>query len=431
MRSATGGSPTTSALAPRLFRLARVGWAALAILTLVIFAAGLRARHDALLVVCPDQACAHFQLSSASVAALHELGLTLNAYAVYLSVVVGFGVVAYVALAGVLVWRQHGNWVAITFASSLVASLPSLYFSVTEALTRAAPAWQTPIDVTRAGGVWLLFTACCVFPNGRFAPAWTRLLVPVSLIVMLPAALVAPLPVFARVAAVLLMAGVALQAYRYRRLFTASERRQGKWVILGTGLLALFLVALNFTPVLVPATRTPGLTEVLYLLAGATLTVLVSLIFVASAAIAILKHHLFDIDVIVNRALVYTTLTTLLAVIYGASVVLFQGVFLTATGQESDLAIIVSTLTTAAVFQPLRHRLRRFIYRRFYRRRYDASQALAHFAAAARDEVNLDRLAGRLIDVTQETVQPAHVSLWLRADPPPPPPASTWRYGSA
>ncbi len=283
---------------------------------------------------------------------------------------------------------------------------------------RTSPLWRLPLGITQGLGVWLVFTAYCIFPNGRFVPAWTRLLVPVALLISLPAALAAPLPMFARVAAILLLVGVSLQIYRFRQVFTASERQQSKWVLLGTTVLATFLVALNFTPVVVPAVRAPGMSDVLYVLVGATMTVVVSLLYVACAAITLLKYRLFDINVLVTRTLVYTALTASLAMLYVASVVIFQSAFQVVIGQESDLAIISSTLVIAVAFQPLRRQLQTTIDRRFYRRRYDAAQALAHFAAVARDEVDLDRLAERLLGVAEETLQPTHVSLWLRPTRP-------------
>jgi hypothetical protein len=130
--------------------------------------------------------------------------------------------------------------------------------------------------------------------------------------------------------------------------------------------------------------------------------------------LAIFKYRLYDIDLIIRRTLVYTLLTVLLALTYFGSVVLFERVATVVTGQGSTVGVVVSTLIIAALFNPLRTRTQALIDRHFYRRKYDAAHTLARFAAAARDEVNLDRLVAELVGVVEETMQPAHVSTWLK-----------------
>jgi hypothetical protein len=139
--------------------------------------------------------------------------------------------------------------------------------------------------------------------------------------------------------------------------------------------------------------------------------------------IAVLKYRLYEIDIIINRALVYGPLTVSLAAVYFGGVVGMQAAFRAVTGQEQQpqLAVVVSTLTIAAMFGPLRRRIQNVIDRRFYRRKYDASRILAAYGTRLRDEVDLKTLSDDLLVVVRETVQPAHASLWLRSSDRTPP----------
>jgi hypothetical protein len=133
-----------------------------------------------------------------------------------------------------------------------------------------------------------------------------------------------------------------------------------------------------------------------------------------AAGIAILRYRLYDIDVVINRTLVYGVLTAALALVYVGSIVLLQGLFRALTGETSQLAVVASTLAIAALFVPLRQRVQAFIDRRFYRRKYDVAKTLQAFNTRLRDDVDLDNVADELVEVVKETMQPAHVTLWLR-----------------
>jgi hypothetical protein len=197
----------------------------------------------------------------------------------------------------------------------------------------------------------------------------------------------------------------------------AVSRAQMLWglggLLFGFGLLTLLLLASTFQWV--------KFSEDLIDLGAAVATTVMGI----SLTIAITRYHLFDIDIIIRRALVYSLLTALLALVYFASVVLLQALLRLVTGQSSSQFVtVLSTLAIAALFVPLRAAIQRAIDRRFYRRKYDVARTLAGFAAAARDEVELDRLSDHLVTVVAETMQPAAVSLWVKPTTTPRPPAA-------
>jgi hypothetical protein len=192
---------------------------------------------------------------------------------------------------------------------------------------------------------------------------------------------------------------------RFRRS-GGLERQQIKWLAFAA--LAVPVWFLTNAPV-EAASRT------LFIVMDAF--IFVALIPVA-AGVAILRYRLYDIDVVINRTLVYGGLTVTLALIYFGGVATTQAIFRALTGQEQQpqVAVVISTLVIAALFSPLRRRIQGFIDRRFYRRKYDAAKTLEAFSARLRDETDLDALRDDLVGVVRETMQPAHVSLWLRPE---------------
>jgi hypothetical protein len=208
------------------------------------------------------------------------------------------------------------------------------------------------------------------------------------------------------------VAAIVSLILRFRRS-RGEERQQIKWFAYASalGFMAILFVTLFDLPV--ADERTDALLEhLVWTVAPLSLPV--------SAGIAILRYRLYDIDVIINRTLVYGTLTALLAAVYFGGVAATQAIVRTLTGQQEQpqLAIVVSTLLIAALFNPLRRHIQSFIDRRFYRRKYDAAKTLEAFSAKLRDETDLDALSDDLVGVVRETMQPAHISLWLRPETP-------------
>ncbi|HET7480061.1 MAG TPA: hypothetical protein VFJ72_11160 [Rubrobacteraceae bacterium] len=217
------------------------------------------------------------------------------------------------------------------------------------------------------------------------------------------AGIVQPLPVLLLVAALI---SLALRQRRSR----GQERQQLKWF---TSSLILYVVLVGADTVSFfyygSESAMPGWASLFNDIAISSY----GLIPIA-AGIAILRYRLYEIDLLINRALVYSALTVSLAAVYVGSVVLLQMVLRSLTGESSQLAVVASTLAIAALFNPLRRRVQALVDRRFYRRKYDAARTLEAFGSRLRDETDLDDLSDHLVAVVRETMQPEHVSLWLR-----------------
>jgi hypothetical protein len=203
---------------------------------------------------------------------------------------------------------------------------------------------------------------------------------------------------------IVVLVTISSTVIRFRRS-SGRERLQLKWVAYTAALTAASFLVSFVLPEPVPRVAEDAV-FFLGVVAFAAIPI--------AAGVAILRHRLYDIDVLVNRTLVYGLLSLSLAVVYVSGIASLQGLFRTLTGQESQLAVVASTLMIAALFGPLRRRVQGFIDRRFYRRKYDAAKTLESFSAKLRDETDLETLSGDLVGVVRETVQPAHASLWLR-----------------
>jgi uncharacterized membrane protein YhdT len=209
----------------------------------------------------------------------------------------------------------------------------------------------------------------------------------------------------------LLTVAAALAVFMRLRRATGVERQQIKWF---TYAAAASVTATILAYIIPGVIDTPTWFERL----GYALTIVTIPAIPVAIGIAILRYRLYDIDLIINRTLVYGSLTATLAVVYFGGVATTQAIFGALTGQEQQpqLAVVISTLAIAALFIPLRRRIQSFIDRRFYRRKYDAAKTLGAFSAKLRDETDLGALSDDLVGVVRESMQPAHVSLWLRPD---------------
>jgi cytochrome b subunit of formate dehydrogenase len=283
------------------------------------------------------------------------------------------------------------------------------------------------------GGLGLIVFLDLLFPNGRLPSARWRWFARFTAIVLLPAAILTAFSPGRILSSTLQNplgieglpnASKAVEAFMYALVVVGAssmlarlrhagriERQQIKWFAYATAV-AISGVILKNT--VYPAV---GVTWVWWV--GLVLTTVGVVSSPVAMGLAIFRYRLYQIDIIINRTLVYGSLTAVLAAVYLGGVVLLQYAFRALTGEGSQLAVVASTLIIAALFIPLRRRIQSFIDRRFYRSKYDAAKTLEAFSARLRDETDLDALSDDLVGVVRETMQPAHVSLWLRPYMPP------------
>jgi hypothetical protein len=381
-----------------------------------LFLASIPAHYDAMV------SYADSDLKPATVrASLEASGISVQVYAVCLLSISLVSTVVWVAVAGVIFWLRADNWIALFASLSLITfgtlglppSLPAL-------ADQSSTVWL-PIYLLALIGTVALYIFYLLFPNGRFVPGWTRWaavlfaahevfywLFPKSIFNIarsFPLLDFAVLTTFACIA-------IGSQMYRYRYVSSPAERQQTKWVVFGLVSAGLGAIAFELSISGSPLSQF-GPPLALALEAGLFGSLL---LIPLSIGVAIVHDRLWDIDIVIRRTLVYGILTASLALVYFGGVAVAQAVFHAFTGQEQQpqLAVVASTLVIAALFNPLRGRIKSFIDKRFYRSKYDARKTLEAFSATLNQETNLDALSDDLVTVVKGTMQPTHVSLWLR-----------------
>jgi hypothetical protein len=400
--------------------VAQAMWALVASLALSVFAAGVPVTLREASIVGPETRTL-----------LANAGLSARFPAYFLLTTDILTMLGFSTIAALLAWRRRDDWMALFVA--LLLLLTGLLYT--------HPTTNAPVPVWIIAAVCGLAEICqaaffYLFPNGRFTPRWTRWLL-LPMVVWRPAIWdLVYLPNYWRLpesaetfgvipqdsSDILLMVGlfvigIGAQIYRYRRVSNVVQRQQVKWLMFGAAVTVGVVSTYVFVFNVFQLPQQVG--QNWFLMAGGRMARQVALLAVPIAiAISILRYRLFEIDGLINRALVYGVLTTTLALVYFGSVVVLQLFFHRLTGEDSPLAVVASTLAIAALFHPLRQVVQNNIDRRFYRRKYDAERALQSFSATLRDEVDLQTLTARLTALVSETMEPVEVSLWLRDLPP-------------
>ena len=402
----------------------RVFSALLVAFALAVFLASVPPYLAQLRAICTDLPanCPSGTLTMGQIQTLNRLGIPAGAYVATTLALGILSTLIWLTVGLVLLWRRSDDGVAVLFALQLVTQGAS--GNTTGALEQAWSFWYMPARILDVFNLSLLALVFAIFPSGRFVPRWLRWLVALWIIynvvslVLVPASFdrwIGPLNGFLFLF-VLGMLGVA-QIYRYARVSTPTQRQQTKWIVLALGAIVTVELIANLPLLFVPELNNP---DSLYFLGPFIVLPVVLLLGPLASAIAILRYRLWDIDILINRALVYGSLSALLTLVYLALVLGLQALTAQVTGQSGDnpLVIVLSTLLIAALFQLLRTRIQTFIDRRFYRRKYDAAKTLAAFSATLRGQTELGQLRTRLVGVVDETMQPAHISLWLREAEP-------------
>jgi hypothetical protein len=398
--------------------LARTLWVAFALMSLALYALSIRSYFAYLHVLSPAPASEWGgQISLKDLQTLQAIGFSIDFYAWY-NVIFNILFLLIFVLVGLLIfWRKSDDRMA------LLASFTLVIFPVDGELImlQTLPSsWGLFVQLVNFFGSVSFYLFFYLFPSGRFDRRWigwltgSMILYWIAEVFFLPSS---PVPFLNALNGVLFLAFsitiLVVQIYRYRRLSTPIERQQTKWVVFGSLIgLTAYLVGI-FVVVLVNQVLHLGM---LPFMLSYTVVTLCYCSIPVSIAIAILRSRLWDIDVIINRALVYGTLTVSMALVYAGLIIGLQALLGGIIKQNNDVAIVVSTLIIAALFHPLRRRIQTIIDRRFYRSKYDATRTLAAFSARLRGEVDLAQLREQLLEVVVETMQPAHVSLWLRTD---------------
>ena len=393
--------------------LARVFWLGGVMLLVTLCLVMLPAFYTLLQTVCTGAVCGLLQPTPESAQSIQGVGLPLSAYAAITLALTLTSVLLGLVVSGVIFWRKSDDWMALLVAASVVA-LSTLY--VTYAFQGSPSPWQALAVVLNVLGNGVFFLVCTLFPNGRFVPRWLPWLLPcwpgagIVYCIFRDVSFIALL--YNVVWLVMVVVLVVALFYRYRYASSPLEQQQTKWVIYGGSVAGIIVIALTVPLLLFPPLRHAGS---FYQLIVAPTFLLTVLIVQVCTGMAILRFRLYDIDLLINRTLVYGTLTVLLALVYAGLVIGLGALVRLMTDQfaQSPLVIVASTLAIAGLFQPLRRRIQAIIDRRFYRRQYNAARTIAAFSATLRNEVDVDTLREHLLAVVQTTMQPTHVSLWL------------------
>jgi|SRR5579884_557663 len=353
--------------------------------------------------------CAQYQLDPAAVRTLSHIGIGMTAFAALNTAVSACCWLIWYGTAALILRRNPTDRGALVTAFFLV-TIP-VAGALGTATSGALSSLVGTITITA------IVAFCLLFPDGRFVSRWTAALALfMAAFLILPSLSIPPPPIPSGIANVipllLFVLVVVAQVYRYRKVSNWTQRQQIKVAIFGVAVAILGIVLLWLPYGIAPFPTGNG--SLYNSLSNVTGPFVVLTALPITIGIAMLRHGLWEIDRVINRALVYSALSLILAGLYVGLVLGFQALFRVVVGGNSSLAIAVSTLAIAALFGPLRTFIQRGIDRRFYRTRYDAQRTLASLSDRLRDEVDIGQLARNVEGAVTITLQPQSLALWLR-----------------
>jgi signal transduction histidine kinase len=407
--SERSGAPDTRLRGRELIQ-ARVAWVAAVTLIVALFLARLPSYYTALQTVCTSAVCGAVQPTPDSTLALQKLGLSIGAYTTFtLVLTIALAFVCF-TLGAVIFWRRSDDWMALLVALAVVVSV-----TLTETVFAMGMAsvwgWVAMVLFVFGNGVYVLVLA--LYPDGRFVTRWARwvllcwvIAVPVYFIFMY--SIFYPLVWYASL--VLL---VIAQVYRYRHASSPLQRQQTKWLLYGGSVAVIIAIGLFVPTLLFPALEQAGS---FYLLIIQPANLVILFIFPLCLGLAILHYRLWDIDLIINRTLVYGLLTGTIALIYVGLVIGLQYLLRLFSVQASSLVLVGSTLLIAAIFQPLRRRLQRTINRLMYGVRNDPYAVLTRLGQRLEATLAPNTVLPTIVETVAQTLKLAYVAITLTTD---------------
>jgi serine phosphatase RsbU (regulator of sigma subunit) len=397
----------------------------LTLATLTLYALAAPLRWNELNTVVMTGPRGYLQLMVPDAVALAQLGITPSMYASLLLTLETGLLLCFVFFAGLMMWRKPADGMGLYFAITGIT-----YAAFTTTPLDSLLALSSPLAIQsrllQALGIWCTVTFFFVFPDGRFTIRWTRY-VAIALAIWCISTVVYPIPLLDPMNPLRLplpgtilhlswfVFGLIAQSQRFRQTTDPMQRLQTRWVVLSTASAVILYVILYLPPFVWPDLRAAGWPRLIYDLTIHSIYVLSLYAIPVSIFFAVLRYGLWDLDLLINRALVYGVLTATLVLIYFGIVIGLPTFFPFIPGFSSSLTISLATLFTAALATPVRRRVQSYIDYRFFRSQYDAARTLAAFGAAVRDEIDMDQLMAHLKTVVAETLAPESIACWVRS----------------